>query len=56
MKKNLFNNIFKYKEQADYEFVLSDAQNNLNESEFTKKNTETVSTSLEKNLNLTHIM
>ncbi len=38
MKKNLFNNIFKYKEQEEYEFVLSDAQNNLDEKEFTDNN------------------
>lgn len=51
MKENLFNKIFKYKEQEEYEFILSDAQNNLNEEEFVKEDEQTVYPSLEENLN-----
>lgn len=51
MKENLFNKIFKYKEQKEYEFILSDAQNNLNEEEFVKEDEQTVYSSLEENLN-----
>lgn len=51
MKNNLFNKIFKYKEPEEYEFILSDAQNNLNEEEFIKEDNQTIYPSLEDNLN-----
>ncbi len=51
MKENLFNKIFKYNEQEEYEFILSDAQNNLDEEAFEKEDKQTVYSSLEENLN-----
>ena len=50
MKNNFFNNIFKYNEQEEYDFILSDAQNNINEQEFSSEDNQTVSSSLNENL------
>ena len=34
MKSNFFNNIFKYKEKDNYEFILPNSSNNINKNEF----------------------
>lgn len=50
MIKNLFNNIFKYKEKEEYHFILPEISNNIQEKEFEKIDNETVSDSLDSNL------
>ena len=48
--KNFFRNLFKYKEPNNYQFIISDASNNISENEFEKKDTTIVSSDLNKNL------
>lgn len=50
MIKNIFNNVFGYSEKQDYNFILPNSSNNINESEFEKTDTEIVSSSLKDNL------
>lgn len=49
MIKNLFNDLFKYKEKEEYNFILSNVSNNLNEKDFEKKDNTKVYASLEEN-------
>ena len=51
MIKNIFNNVFKYKDYEEYEFILSNAKNNIDENEFESNDKQTVYSSLEENLN-----
>lgn len=48
--KNLFNNLFEYKEQENAEFILPKVANNIEKSEFEKKDITTVSSDLKKNI------
>lgn len=48
--KNFFRNLFSYKEKTDYQFIISNASNNIPESEFEKKDSTIVSTNLSTNL------
>lgn len=48
--KNFFDNIFKYNEKKEYNFVLSTTSNNLNEQDFSVTDNQIVSTSLKSNL------
>lgn len=50
MIKNLYNKIFKYEEKENYEFILPNSSNNIDEKEFEKKDVETVSSKLNSNL------
>lgn len=50
MIKNIFNNVFGYSEKEDYNFILPNSSNNINESEFEKVDNEIVSNSLKDNL------
>lgn len=49
MIKNLFNNLFKYEEKEEYNFILPNVSNNLNEEDFEKEDKTKVYTSLEEN-------
>ncbi len=49
MIKNLFNNLFKYEEKEEYNFILPNVSNNLNEKDFEKEDNTKVYTSLEEN-------
>ena len=49
MIRNLFNDLFKYKEKDEYNFILPNISNNLDESNFEKKDNTKIYTSLEKN-------
>lgn len=49
MIKNLFNDLFKYKEKEEYNFILPNVSNNLSEKDFEKKDNTKVYTSLEEN-------
>lgn len=49
MIRNLFNDLFKYKEKNEYNFILPNISNNLDESNFEKKDNTKIYTSLEKN-------
>lgn len=49
--KEFFNNIFKYNEETEYNFVISSASNNINEQEFSDIDEQTVYTTLKENLN-----
>ena len=51
MKNNFFNNIFKYQENEEYNFILPKTANNISEKEFEKKDNQIVSCKLEKNIN-----
>ena len=48
--KKFFKNLFKYKENQDYQFIISDASNNISEKEFEKKDNTIVSSDLNSNL------
>ena len=48
--KNFFKKIFHYNEKIDYQFIISDASNNIPENEFDKKDTTTVYPDLSVNL------
>lgn len=50
MIKNIWNNIFSYKEKEEYNFILPNSSNNINEKEFQKEDTHIVSTNLKDNL------
>ncbi len=50
MKKNFFNNLFEYKENDDYEFILPKTANNIDQKEFEKKDAKTVSSKLQNNI------
>lgn len=50
MIKNILNNIFKYKEKNNYEFILPNTANNIDDSNFEKTDNELVSNSLDINL------
>lgn len=49
MKKNFFNNLFEYKEESNYEFILPENSNNIDLKEFDKKDTHIVSSNLKEN-------
>lgn len=49
MIKNLFNDLFKYKEKEEYNFILPKVSNNLNEENFEKEDNTKIYTSLEDN-------
>lgn len=51
MIKNFFDNLFKYEEKEEYNFVLPKTHNNIEEKEFSKLDNQTVYASLEENLN-----
>lgn len=48
--KNFFRNLFQYKEPNDYQFIISDASNNIPEIEFEKKDDTCVFPDLNSNL------
>ena len=48
--KKFLNNLFKYNEKDEYNFILSTANNNINEKEFTENDNLLVSPSLTNNL------
>lgn len=50
MKKNIFNKIFEYNEKNEYEFIISDASNNIPESTFEKKDSTLVYPTLLENM------
>lgn len=50
MIKNIFNNVFGYSEKQDYNFILPNSSNNIDDTEFKKIDKEVVSTSLKDNL------
>lgn len=50
MIKNIFNNVFGYSEKQDYNFILPNSSNNIDDAEFEKVDKEVVSTSLKDNL------
>lgn len=50
MLKNILNNIFKYKEKNEYEFVLPQSSNNISDNDFEKIDSEVVSANLNTNL------
>lgn len=50
MIKKLVNNLFEYKEQENTEFILTKVANNIENSEFEKKDTTTVFSDLKKNI------
>ncbi|MBR3614605.1 MAG: spore germination protein [Clostridia bacterium] len=49
MIKDIYNKIFKYEEKENYEFILPNSSNNINEDEFEKTDKETVSSKLKSN-------
>lgn len=49
MIKNLFNDLFKYKEKEEYNFILPNVSNNLNEKDFEKEDNTKIYPSLEEN-------
>ncbi len=53
MIKKIFDDIFKYKEKEEYNFILSDVSNNINEEEFNSSNDDEtlVYQSIDENLN-----
>lgn len=53
MIKKIFDDIFKYKEKEEYNFILSDVPNNINEEEFNSNNDDEtlVYQSIDENLN-----
>ncbi len=50
MLKNILNTFFGYSEKENYNFILPNASNNIDENEFIKIDNETVSTTLKHNL------
>lgn len=50
MKKNIFNTLFGYQDKEEYEFIISDASNNIPEEKFEAKDTTEVFPSLSNNL------
>ena len=50
MIKSILNNIFKYKEPNNYEFVIPNSSNNINDNNFKKIDNQTVSSNLDINL------
>ena len=50
MLKNIFNNLFTYKEKENYNFILPNNSNNINEEEFENGNTTKVFNNLSENL------
>ncbi len=50
MVKKIFNDIFKYKEKEEYEFILPDVANNIAENEFNEEDNQTVYKSIDENL------
>ena len=50
MFKKIFNNLFNYSEKENYNFILPNSSNNIDETEFKKIDSESVSTSLNKNI------
>ena len=50
MLKNIFNNLFTYKEKENYNFILPNNSNNINEEEFENGNTTKVIHNLSENL------
>lgn len=50
MIKNIFSNIFSYKEKSEYNFILPDSSNNIDEQQFEETDLTQVSNSLEYNL------
>lgn len=51
MIKEIYDKLFKYKEQKEYEFILPNSSNNINEKNFEQQNLESVHTNLSNNLN-----
>ena len=50
MIKEIYNKLFKYKEKEEYEFILPNNSNNIDEKEFEKQDLELVQSNLSKNL------
>lgn len=50
MIKKMLNNIFSYKENKEYNFILPNVSNNIPEAEFDKEDTTTVSSNLQSNI------
>ena len=50
MIKEIYNKLFKYKEKEEYEFILPNNSNNIDEKEFEKHDLELVQSNLSKNL------
>lgn len=49
MIKELFNNLFKYEEKEEYNFILPKVANNIDQKEFNKKDSTTVNSILKNN-------
>ena len=50
MIKDLYNKIFKYEEKENYNFILPNNSNNIDEKEFKDVDTEIVGSKLNENL------
>ena len=50
MFKEIINNLFTYKNEKDYSFIISNTSNNISEKEFFKQDQTVVSKQLNKNL------
>ena len=50
MIKDIYNKIFKYEEKENYEFILPNSSNNINEKEFKKQDSEKVSSKINENI------